>query len=136
MNQRVNSTLTRRGFLRLSAVSAGVVALAACAAPGAVPAAGGEASAPAAADQSVVIDAWAHWEQGLDWIDTALENSGFWAEHPTWSLNKVVAPFAEIHDKLLAAVSSGVGVPDIARVEQGRMSSFFKGDTIWLCRTE
>jgi hypothetical protein len=58
--------------------------LAACApaaAPGAAPAAGG-AAAPAA-DATVEIEAWAHWEQGLNWIDTALKESGFWDKHPT-----------------------------------------------------
>jgi arabinosaccharide transport system substrate-binding protein len=132
MINKAQATLTRRDFLRWSSTAAGMVALAACAAPGAAPAAapaGGEAAAPAA-DAEVVIEAWAHWEQGLQWIETALENSGFWAEHPGWSMNKVIAPFAEIHDKMLAAVSSGVGVPDIARVEQGRMSAFFKGEQV------
>ncbi len=123
--------LTRRAFLQFSAGAVSLATLAACAAPvtspGAAPA--GEAAAPAA-DDEIVIEAWAHWEQGLSWINTALENSGFWAEHPNWRMNMVIAPFAEIHDKMLAAVSSGVGVPDIARVEQGRMSAFFKGDTV------
>jgi ABC-type glycerol-3-phosphate transport system substrate-binding protein len=131
MINKAQATLTRRDFLRLSSAAVGVAALAACAAPGVAPAAApaGEQAAPAA-DAAVVIEAWAHWEQGLNWIDTALETSGFWEKHPGWSLNKVVAPFAEIHDKMLAAVSSGVGVPDIMRVEQGRMSAFFKGEQI------
>lgn len=123
--------MNRRDFLRLSAGVAGVTALVACApaaAPGAAPAAGG-AAAPAA-DAKVEIEAWAHWEQGLNWIDTALKESGFWDKNPNWSLKKVVAPFAEIHDKMLAATASGVGVPDIARVEQGRMSAFFKGEEV------
>jgi ABC-type glycerol-3-phosphate transport system substrate-binding protein len=130
MTNESKNTMTRRDFLRYTSMVAGAAALAACAPmqQGAAPAAGGEAAPAAAAE--VVIEAWAHWEQGLNWIDTALETSGFWEKHPGWSLNKVVAPFNEVHDKMLAAVSSGVGVPDIARVEQGRMSAFFKGDEV------
>ncbi len=128
-----NSKMNRRDFLRMAGMTAGAVALAACApagAPGAAaPAAEGGAAAPAAAD-TVVVEAWAHWEQGLNWIDTALKESGFWEKHPNWSLNKVVLPFAEVHDKLLAATASGVGTPDIARIEQGRMSAFFKTDDV------
>lgn len=130
MSQATTNKMTRRSFLRFGAMTAGAVALAACAAPGGAPAAGGGAAAPAAAGEKVEIEAWAHWEQGLNWIDTALKDSGFWGKHPTWSLKKVVAPFNEIHDKMLAALASGAGVPDIMRVEQGRMSAFFKGDTV------
>lgn len=127
----MTNKMNRRDFLRFGAGVAGVAALAACApaaAPGAAPAA--SSGAAPAADSAVEIEAWAHWEQGLNWIDTALKESGFWDKHPGWSLKKVVAPFAEVHDKLLAATASGVGVPDIARVEQGRMSAFFKGDSV------
>lgn len=128
----INQTMSRRNFLRLSSAMAGAAALAACAAPGAAPAApatGGEAAAPAAAN-AVVVEAWAHWEQGLQWLEDAMTNYGFFDEHPNISLNKIVAPFAEIHDKMLAACASGVGVPDIMRVEQGRASAFFKGEEI------
>jgi arabinosaccharide transport system substrate-binding protein len=122
--------MNRRDFLRLSGAAASVAALAACAPPTGAPATGGEQAAAPAADAQIEIEAWAHWEQGLNWIDTALQESGFWEKNPSWSLKKVVAPFNEIHDKMLAALASGVGVPDIMRVEQGRMSAFFKGEQI------
>jgi phosphodiesterase/alkaline phosphatase D-like protein len=58
-----NSKMNRRDFLRMAGMTAGAVALAACApagAPGAAaPAAEGGAAAPAAAD-TVVVEAWAH----------------------------------------------------------------------------
>ena len=59
-----------------------------------------------------------------------MDNYGFSDENPHITWNPVVAPFAEIHDKMLAACASGVGVPDVMRLEQGRMAAFFKGDEI------
>jgi ABC-type glycerol-3-phosphate transport system substrate-binding protein len=126
-------TLTRRDFLRLSAVATGGAVLAACgpgAAPAPAPGGGSEGVAAPAADETVMVEAWAHWEQGLQWLEDALNHYGWAEKHPNIKLNKIVAPFAEIHDKMLAACASGVGVPDIMRVEQGRMSAFFKGEEI------
>ena len=126
-----NQKLSRRRFLQLSSMAAGVAALAACAPPAAAPGedTGSEGAAPAA-DDAVEVTAWAHWEQGLQWLEDSMNNYGFSEENPNITLNKVVAPFNETHDKLLAACASGVGVPDIARVEQGRAAAFFKGDEI------
>lgn len=124
--------LSRRDFLRLSSTAAGVAFLAACApsAPsGGAPAADSGAAAPAS-DDAIEVEAWAHWEQGLDWLDNAMTDFGFYEEHPNISFKKTVAPFAEIHDKMLAACASGVGLPDIMRLEQGRAAAFFKGDSI------
>jgi len=119
--------LSRRDFLRLSSSAVGVAMLAACAPTGAPEP--GDAAAPAS-DEAVEVEAWAHWEQGLQWLEDAMNNYGFTEENPHITLNKVVAPFDEIHNKMLAACASGVGLPDIMRVEQGRASSFFKGDEI------
>lgn len=132
MSNRAKSAMTRRDFLRLSsAMAGGALVLAACPAPGAAPAApaGGEAAAPAA-DGEVLVEAWAHWEQGLQWLEDAMNNYGFTEQNPNIKLNKVVAPFAEVHDKMLAACASGVGLPDLMRVEQGRAAAFFKGEEI------
>lgn len=132
MINSLKSSISRRDFLRWSSMAAGTVALAACVpagAPGAAPAAGGESAAPAA-DGEVLVEAWAHWEQGLQWLEDAMNNYGFAEQNPNIKLNKVVAPFAEIHDKMLAACASGAGVPDIMRVEQGRAAAFFKGDEV------
>jgi arabinosaccharide transport system substrate-binding protein len=72
----------------------------------------------------------------LDWIDNALQASGFWDNNPNLSFEKVVQPFDEVHNKMLAACASGVGVPDIMRVEQGRMSTFFKGNPCFVDMTD
>ncbi|MEZ4737739.1 MAG: extracellular solute-binding protein [Caldilineaceae bacterium] len=132
MSNRVHSPMSRRDFLRLgSAMTGGALVLAACGGAGGTantPTTGGE-SAPTG-DDAVVLEAWAHWEQGLQWLEDAMNNYGFAEQHPNISLNKVVAPFSEIHDKMLAACASGVGIPDIMRVEQGRAAAFFKGDEV------
>lgn len=129
------SVVSRRDFLRLSTVASGVALLTACAAPAAAPSAAPQAetasdAAAPAADVAVTVSAWAHWEQGLQWLNDAMENYGFADEHPNIALEQVIAPFNEVHDKMLAACASGVGQPDIMRVEQGRASSFFKGDDV------
>lgn len=125
---KANASLSRRDFVRWSGMAAGAATLAACAPPAAP--AGGDASAAPSEDMEVVVEAWAHWEQGLGWIQNAMDNYGFSEENPHITWNPVVAPFAEIHDKMLAACASGVGVPDVMRVEQGRMAAFFKGEEI------
>jgi ABC-type glycerol-3-phosphate transport system substrate-binding protein len=124
--------------LRLGTLAAGATIITACTGvpqappaqqPAEQPAAEqGEGQAAAPTQEAVEVTAWAHWEQGLNWIDNALANYGFKDEHPNITMNKVVQPFAEVHDKMLAACASGVGQPDIMRVEQGRMSTFFKGE--------
>ncbi|MEM7127627.1 MAG: extracellular solute-binding protein [Chloroflexota bacterium] len=125
-----NDKLTRRRFLQVTGLGAASAALlAACPAPGAAPAADGGGDA-AMADDAIEVEAWAHWEQGLDWLDNAMTDFGFYEENPNISFKKTVAPFGEIHDKMLAACASGVGLPDIMRLEQGRAAAFFKGEEI------
>lgn len=128
-NRSLGQSVSRRDFLRFGSMAAGAVALAACA-PAAPGGATSEGQAEPATDTEVVVTSWAHWEQGLQWLDDAMVNYGFAEENPHIQLEQVVAPFNEIHDKMLAACASGVGLPDIMRVEQGRMSSFFKGEEI------
>lgn len=146
LSEQVVRPMSRREFLRLGTLAAGATIMTACAvqAPAAAPAqqeaapAQGEDTGAAAAPSEAVVEvtAWAHWEQGLNWIDNALTNFGFKDEHPNITMNKVVQPFNEVHDKMLAACASGVGQPDIMRVEQGRMSTFFKGDPCFVDLTE
>ena len=59
---QANASLSRRDFVRWSGMAAGAAALAACAAP--VAPAGGDAAAGPSEDMEVIVEAWAHWEQG------------------------------------------------------------------------
>ena len=127
MSEQLKNAISRRDFLRIGGMSAGAVMLAACAPAGAP---SGDGAAAPDGDMAVEVSAWAHWEQGLDWLDNAMTDFGFYEENPNITFSKTVAPFAEIHDKMLAACASGVGLPDIMRLEQGRAAAFFKGDEI------
>jgi hypothetical protein len=99
--------LSRRNFLQLGTLVAGSTILAACVPAGGQPAAApAQQSEPAAAepaqeeaapappgDEAVEVTAWAHWEQGLDWIDNALGNYGWKDEHPNITMNDTVGEF-------------------------------------------
>ncbi|MDE0198324.1 MAG: twin-arginine translocation signal domain-containing protein, partial [Caldilineaceae bacterium] len=66
---KASANLSRRDFVRYSGMAAGAAAVAACAAP-AAPAAGEASDAPSE-DMEVIVEAWAHWEQGLGWIQNS-----------------------------------------------------------------
>lgn len=148
-------SLSRRGLLRLAAGSAvglaGSALLAACSsgsAPAAAPTTGAAPAAaptntaaaqsqaqpttqpaPQAAQSStqgkIELVAWAHWDQGIQWIVDAMKDYNY--SGPAVSIKKVVYPYDEVHAKMLAACVSGVGEPDIMRIEQGQMSKFLNG---------
>src|SRR5207244_8670198 len=104
------------------------------AAPTTAPA-GGAASTPAAAKpatggKAVELEVWAHGDVLVDWMSDAMKNFNFPNQGIT--LKKVIYPISEAHAKMLAAISSGQGLPDIMRIEQGRFSPFIKGQTVGL----
>ena len=90
------------------------------------PTAAPKAEAPPQSAGAVEVEVWAHWDQGVQWLINAMQNYNFPKSNIT--IKKVVYPFDEVHNKLLAAVNAGSGVPDIGRIEQGRFSAFLKGD--------
>ncbi|MBO9596482.1 MAG: extracellular solute-binding protein, partial [Cohnella sp.] len=45
-------------------------------------------------------------------------------------LNVTVMPYDDMHNKLLLAVQTGQGAPDIADVELGRFPNFLEGDKV------
>ncbi|MCB0125075.1 MAG: extracellular solute-binding protein, partial [Caldilineaceae bacterium] len=58
-SHRSSPTLTRRGFLKASAFTAGSMMLAACVAPGAAPAGDSDAAAPSTEGLALRLSAWA-----------------------------------------------------------------------------
>ena len=133
--------LTRRNLLRVGAASGAAVIAAACGAPAASTPTSAPAGAPASATtaaqagaaaggKAVELEIWTHSDVLVDWMSDAMKNFNFPNQNIT--LKKVVYPIAEVHAKMLAALSSGQGVPDIMRIEQGRFSPFIKGSTIGL----
>lgn len=79
---------------------------------------------------AVEVEIWAHWDQGIQWLINAMQNYNFPKSNIT--VKKVVYPFDEVHNKMLAACNAGAGVPDIMRVEQGRFSAFLKGEMCFI----
>ncbi|MCB0107144.1 MAG: extracellular solute-binding protein [Caldilineaceae bacterium] len=125
----MQSQLSRRRFLILSAAAMGTGALAACAAPGAAPATGGS-DAPDAAAQTVIY--WDWWgptgsevNQALfDRLPVALQES-----KPDLTLDYQNVPFGEYFRKFLAAHAAG-DVPDVMHSSVYWARDFFDRDAL------
>lgn len=124
--------LTRRNLLQLSMAGTAAV-IAACGGPAnptTAPAKTTTAQPVSNGAKAVELEVWSHSDVLVDWMSEALKNFNF--PNQDISLKKVIYPIDEVHAKMLAALSSGQGVPDIMRIEQGRFSPFIKGQTIGL----
>lgn len=82
----------------------------------------------AAPDDGVTqLEFWTFGEQHLDFFEDMAE---VWnEENPDNQIELIgtVYPFAEMHDNLLIALQSGVGVPDIVDIEVARFPTFLRG---------
>ena len=130
-------SVSRRDFVRWSGLAAGAVAVAACTPPrwsglAAGAPAGDESSGEAvpAEDMEVVVEAWAHWEQGLGWIQNAMDNYGFSDENPHITWNPVVAPLRRDPRQDAGRVRFRRRRARRYAPGAGRMAAFFKGDEI------
>ena len=99
---------------------------AAAAAPTTAPAGAAAAptQAPATTGAAATLEFWAFANERLGFVKDAVQ------AHPELTINYRVFPYQEMHDKLLAAVTSGRGAPDIVDVEISRFGGFLKGDTV------
>jgi arabinosaccharide transport system substrate-binding protein len=122
----VQTSMSRRDFLRFSAALAGITALTACAAPGAAPAAGGESAAPATTGIELVF--WGFADNRNKWYEALTET--FKEEMPDVTIAIESFPYAEMHDKIQTALVAGSGAPDIGDIEIGRFGSFVRGDRV------
>jgi ABC-type glycerol-3-phosphate transport system substrate-binding protein len=117
--------LNRRNFLRLSAVGAGSVALAACAAPVAPAATGSQAGEAGAAPAAAVTEVrFTHWwgEQFQHYIPLLEEKTGIKAvEEPS--------PYSGYFEKLLTQLVAGVG-PDFMLLDANEFGQFWPSGTI------
>ncbi len=135
-----NRTLSRRNFLRTAAAAAGATTLAACGvtttAPGAsgsaAPAASASGSAQAVGPEnaSTTLEFWAFSEDRLKFVRELVGSEAWSSVQPGVAVNFRVFPYEEMHNKLLAALASGQGAPDIADVEISRFSRFTKGERV------
>jgi arabinosaccharide transport system substrate-binding protein len=125
------TTLSRRDFLRLSALTAAGAALAACA-PQATEAPEPTAEEPAAeepteaapAEEAVELTIWTFGSFFTDYYEAIFPDYKEIAPHVTMQVEES----GQMFDNLLAAFAAGTGAPDIADIEQGPMSRFFKGE--------
>lgn len=137
MKKKLISTL-------LSAAMAASLLLTGCGSSG-----GGDAAAESAstetssesAEQTAVIDAGAG-EDAVEleyWTFVELHGQHFETMLKQWNeanpdrqikLNVTVMPYDDMHNKLLIAVQTGEGAPDISDIELGRFPDFLAGDNV------
>lgn len=100
---RASHSLSRRHFLTLTGGVAGLAFVAACAAPGAAPAADG-GSVPAAESRQVIF--WGHDQHPMD-----LAAEGFVEEYP--DIEWISPHPADRVERIQAAFAAGSGLPDL-----------------------
>ena len=113
--------LTRRGFLKAGGgalAGAYVLGLAGCG--------GGEEGG--SGDNT--LEFWAFDEGRADLARAAIETQEWQDTHGNVEVNFRIFPYEQMHDKLLTALVSGKGAPDVADVEISRFSNFIKGDEL------
>ena len=80
------------------------------------------------APNAVDIEFWTFQDLHVEFYEKMAEKWN--QEHPDRPIHLVttVYPFDDMHNKLLIALQSGVGAPDIADIEIGKYANFLKGD--------
>ncbi|CAN5192151.1 hypothetical protein BH18ACT10_BH18ACT10_10850 [soil metagenome] len=113
--------LSRRDFLRAGGgalVGAYALGLAGC---------GGEQGGSGGGGP---LEFWAFDEGRADLARAALKTDAWKKAHGKLKVNFRIFPYEQMHDKLLTALVSGKGAPDIADVEISRFSNFIKGNEL------
>ena len=91
---------------------------------------GGAGRTRAARQEAATLEFWGFDEGRLNFAKAAAELPVFKDAHPDVTINFREFQFDQMHDRLLAALASGRGAPDIADVEIAKFSAFIKGDRI------
>jgi arabinosaccharide transport system substrate-binding protein len=66
----------------------------------------------------------------VGFTEAILELDAWKSAYPDLKVNVRVLPFEEMHDKLLAALVSGQGAPDVVDIEITKFGMFIKGDRV------
>ena len=84
--------------------------------------------APAEAAAPVDIEFWSFQELHVSFYRKMVEKWN--SQNPNEQINFIptVYPFDEMHNKLLIALQSGVGAPDLVDIELGKYANFMRGD--------
>ncbi len=156
---KMGHKVSRRTFLRALGASSGAALLAACGvtttapsggastggtnansgAPTSAAASSGAAAAPgvtaiavgpAGGTAKTTLEFWAFSNDRIKFVQQLLQSKTWASMHPDVAVNFQVYAYEDMHTKLLTALVSGVGAPDIADVEISRFSRFLKGDRV------
>ena len=132
----LTKTLLKKSVLLLLILGVTLLALTACAgavpAPQAPAAQEGEAAvaeeAPAAEPKEVTLTFWTFVDAHTDFLQKQIER--FNAAHPevVLKLEPTTIAYQEMHDKLLIALQSGTGAPDMVDIEIAKFGTFLRGD--------
>ena len=76
------------------------------------------------------LEFWAFDEGRANFAKAALETKEWKDAHGDMKVNFRIFPYEQMHDKLLTALVSGKGAPDVADVEISRFSNFIKGEEL------
>lgn len=115
-------TLSRREFLRMG--GAGVVGTALLGISGC----GGDESNQGNGSKS--LEYWTYSSQEEEYVNEVVALDSWKSAHPDVKVNVRVFPYDQMYDKLLSALVSGKGAPDVALMEVNSFSRFIKGDKI------
>ncbi|MDP9475533.1 MAG: extracellular solute-binding protein [Actinomycetota bacterium] len=76
------------------------------------------------------LEFWAFDEGRANLARAAIKTQEWKDAHGDIKVNFRIFPYEQMHDKLLTALVSGKGAPDVADVEISRFSNFIKGDEL------
>ncbi len=84
---------------------------------------------PAANGKATDIEFWTFQDLHVKYYETMAEKWN--AANPDKQINLIptVYPFEDMHSKLLMALQSGKGAPDLVDIEAGKYANFLKGET-------
>jgi len=128
--------IKRRDFMRLSAVTAAGVVLAACqpAAPAAPAAPAKEEEEkkpeekPAEPAEEVKLTFWGFATNRNKWYMALAED--YSEGHPEVTIDVQEIAYQEMHDKVLTTLVAGTGAPDIADIEISKFGQYVKGERV------
>lgn len=132
----LQTRMSRRSFLQMSATAGTLLAVAACTVPTSPSAGDSDEAGAVTASGPVNLTFWTFVAAHSDFYQKQLER--FNDENPDAqiTLETSVFPTPEMHDKLLISLQSGTGAPDIVDVNISYFGTFLRGNIQFLDLTE
>jgi arabinosaccharide transport system substrate-binding protein len=88
----------------------------------------GAAEAPSGEVQEIELEFWTFVDAHTDFMQARVDEFNAQSDQYNITLNASTADFQEMHDRLLVALQSGAGAPDIVDIEIQRFATFLRGD--------